>query len=67
MPAEATALAAAPDAPLPRPFRIVATWRETRDTMTFELEPLDDRLEDEAHTTVAARVRRGRRAKSGAW
>ena len=41
MPAEATALAAAPDAPLPRPFRIVATWRETRDTMTFELEPLD--------------------------
>jgi CobQ-like glutamine amidotransferase family enzyme len=33
-----------------------------------ELEPLDDRLEDEAHQAVAARIRAaGGRVKSGAW
>lgn len=33
-----------------------------------ELEPLDDRLEDEAHDAVAARIRgAGGRVKSGAW
>jgi CobQ-like glutamine amidotransferase family enzyme len=33
-----------------------------------ELAPLDDRLEDEAHQSVAARIRRaGGRVKSGAW
>jgi CobQ-like glutamine amidotransferase family enzyme len=32
------------------------------------LEPLDDRLEEEAHATVAARIRsNGGRVKSGAW
>jgi hypothetical protein len=33
-----------------------------------ELAPLDDRLEDEAHLAVAARIRgAGGRVKSGAW
>ncbi len=33
-----------------------------------ELAPLDDRLEDEAHQSVAARIRgAGGRVKSGAW
>jgi CobQ-like glutamine amidotransferase family enzyme len=33
-----------------------------------ELEPLDDRLEDDAHQAVAARIRAaGGRVKSGAW
>lgn len=31
------------------------------------LEPLDDRLEEEAHRAVEARLRQGRRVKSGAW
>jgi CobQ-like glutamine amidotransferase family enzyme len=31
------------------------------------LEPLDDRLEQEAHEAVATRIRRGGRVKSGAW
>ena len=31
------------------------------------LEPLDDRLEQEAHEAVAARIRQGGRVKSGAW
>ena len=42
MPVEVEAPAsAAADALLPRPFRVVATRRETRDTMTIELESLD--------------------------
>jgi CobQ-like glutamine amidotransferase family enzyme len=31
------------------------------------LAPLDDRLEDAAHSAVAERIRRGGRVKSGAW
>lgn len=42
MPVEVTAPAApAADALLPRPFRVVATRSETRDTVTIELESLD--------------------------
>ncbi|MGZ6764651.1 MAG: FAD/NAD(P)-binding protein [Nocardioidaceae bacterium] len=42
MPAEVTAPApAAADAALPRPFRVVATRRETHDTVTIDLESLD--------------------------
>ena len=42
MPVEVTAPAPhAADALLPRPFRVVATRRETRDTVTIELESLD--------------------------
>ena len=41
MPVEAAAPAAAPDVLLPRPFRVAATRRDTRDTVTLELEPLD--------------------------
>jgi CobQ-like glutamine amidotransferase family enzyme len=32
-----------------------------------DLQPLDDRMEEEAHAAVAARIRRGGRVKSGAW
>ena len=42
MPVEVTAPAPdAADAMLPRPFRVVATRRDTRDTVTIELESLD--------------------------
>lgn len=43
MPAEVAtpAAAAPPDAMLPRPFRVSATRRDTHDTVTLELEPLD--------------------------
>ena len=34
---------------------------------SMQLAPLDDRLEQEAHDAVAARIRRGGRVKSGAW
>ncbi len=41
MPVEVAAPSAPADALLPRPFRVVATRRDTRDTVTVELESLD--------------------------
>lgn len=48
--------------------RLLASALAHRQGYAVTLEPLDDRLEAEAHDAVAARVRRaGGRVKSGAW
>jgi CobQ-like glutamine amidotransferase family enzyme len=48
--------------------RLLAQALRHRTGADVELAPLDDRLEEEAHETVAARIRaRGGRQKSGAW
>jgi CobQ-like glutamine amidotransferase family enzyme len=48
--------------------RLLATALQHLHGHRVELEPLDDRLENEAHHAVAARIRgAGGRVKSGAW
>ena len=47
---------------------LIAALQHRRGEPVVELAPLDDRLEDEAHQAVAARIRAaGGRVKSGAW
>jgi CobQ-like glutamine amidotransferase family enzyme len=47
--------------------RLLADALRHRLGRDVDLSPLDDQLEHAAHAAVAAQIRRGSRAKSGAW
>ncbi len=47
--------------------RLLAAALRHRDRQDVPLAPLDDRLEEDAHRAVEARIRAGGRVKSGAW